>query len=179
MKKSMKFGLAAVVLGIAVASPVYATTVTCDDPLDARLVTLTYDGSGIVCGPSGNTPPSEGDVMLGLGYNFLEKDDGDGDNNNGGLLDISGIAGTFGSFTIDPSVTDAVIVFKFGGGNDTPDWISFIMNGITSADWSVNVQQALSHATLYGTTSVPAPATLALLGLGALGLGFSRRRKQA
>ncbi len=28
-------------------------------------------------------------------------------------------------------------------------------------------------------TNVPVPATLALLGLGALGLGFSRRRKQA
>ncbi|MBW6493840.1 MAG: PEP-CTERM sorting domain-containing protein [Burkholderiaceae bacterium] len=39
---------------------------------------------------------------------------------------------------------------------------------------------AISHVSIFGdVTNVPTPATLALLGLGALGLAFSRRRKQA
>jgi hypothetical protein len=177
-----KRGLAALVLaGAAFAAPAMAASITCPDAGDPdRTVTLTYDGSGVTCGPYGSTPPAEGTVMAGLGYNFLEKDDGAGANNNGGLLDISGLNGTGGSFTVDAGVTDAVLLFKFGSGGVSPDWVSFKLNGITSGSWVVSGRQALSHATLYGERGeVPVPGTLGLLGLGLVGLGFARRKQQA
>jgi hypothetical protein len=177
--KAFKLSLAAGLVSIAAAIPVIAAEISCANVADDRYVTLTYDGAGITCGPAGSTPPPEQEFYTGLGYNFLEKD-GDGgvaDNNDGGLLNVSGFTLTSGTWSVAGTVENALLVFKFGSNLD-PDYISFNLNGILSGTWAVTPVQGggLSHASLYGTTTtVPTPGTLALLGMGLVAFGALRR----
>lgn len=84
----------------------------------------------------------------------------------------------------DP-ITDAEWLFVKDGNNE-PVWYLF---DISSWDGMVDIVLtgfwpnggAISHLSIYGgddTTRVPEPGTLALLGLGLLGLGVNRRNRR-
>ena len=186
LNKILAFG--AVALGaLAMSAAVNAapTSLTCVEGED-RTVTLDYDDADatVSCGLTGSTPPAEGQFFTGLGYTELEKIDFTGNNytDSGTYITyISGLDGTDGEVSLIDGLVDALLVFKFGSGGISPDYISFYVSGNLSALWSVDPdQQALSHVTLYGTppTDVPEPTTLALLGLGLVAVGYRARRRQ-
>nr|WP_129642007.1 PEP-CTERM sorting domain-containing protein [Peristeroidobacter agariperforans] len=96
-----------------------------------------------------------------------------------------------GTFSFDGSLWDSwseiAIGFKFGTGNQADEWFVYMLNPlISSGSWLFSEfdkkgGQGLSHITLYGRSppsEVPEPGTLALLGVGLLGAGIARRRKQ-
>ncbi len=112
-----------------------------------------------------------------------------------------GWAAYFGGLTCDttgdiPYIGDCgtapdYYVLRLGtGGSPTGTNNYFLFQNLDAMDWAfVNLSDfpgvsswnigRVSHISVGNEGSVPEPATLVLLGLGALGLGFSRRRKQA
>jgi PEP-CTERM motif-containing protein len=164
-------------------APAAATPVLCEDVnLNHMLVDSAYVQSCIDAGV-GNIGNGQNDDFLNAG--------------NTGWTDISGSAslvlgqnGSTGTFSFDASLWDdfesLAIGFKFGTGNQPDEWFVYLLQDlVSSGSWEfVNVfgtGGGLSHLTLYAgeerTHEAPEPATLALLGLGLLSLGFTRRKK--
>jgi hypothetical protein len=163
-------------------APAGAVPVLCEDVnLNHMLVDSSYVQSCIDAGV-GNIGNGQNDDFLNAG--------------NTGWTDITGDAsfisftqnGSTGTFSFDSSLWDdngsIALGFKFGTGNQPDEWFVYLLQDlVSSGTWEfVNVfgtGGGLSHITLYGGegTTVPEPATLLLLGLGLLSLGFARRKK--
>jgi hypothetical protein len=180
IKKLLTSG-AAIALAFAFSTSAMGAIIECPEEA-ARQVTLEYSDGTVSCGYYGSTPPSEGSFLTGLGYVQIDKIDGEPWLPSTYITDITfdGSALTSGTISLMAGLENVLLVFKFGSGGISPDWISFwITTGAETwvADWSVDPdRQALSHVTLY--RAVPEPTTVALLGLGLVAVGAFRLRRR-
>jgi hypothetical protein len=90
-------------------------------------------------------------------------------------------------YTGGPAIDCGGCYLAIKDGNSTPGYYFYDLsawNG-TESIWLDNFwpnRGAISHVSIWGgtgTTSVPEPATVALLGIGLLGAGFAKRRRKA
>jgi hypothetical protein len=167
-------------------APAGAVSILCEDPNQNHMLVDSSIVQSCIDAGVGNIGNGQNDDFLNAG--------------NTGWTDITsqftssftqsqGANTTTGTFSFDSSIWNTygeiAIGFKFGTGNQPDEWFVYLLQDlVSSGDWTfVNVfgkGGGLSHLTFYageGTTTVPEPATLTLLGLGLLSLGFVRRKK--
>lgn len=148
-------------------------------------------------GGLGDANESVGDLNDGAyfgssDWTLLDKADNEAGDGDFWTFDPSVPSGqTSGTFSLAAGIWDIysklVVVLKDGGSttNSEIKWSAYLLpNGVYGIyNWSYDNRKELSHITLYGTnggtTKVPEPTALVLLGIGLAGAAVALRRQRA
>lgn len=188
--KNIYLGSSVLALALALSANSYGTMIACnDDPtINYMEMSDTQAASCLASGVGNLNGNASNDLFLtgaGTDYALASKSDGSNPYN----LTYDNDSWSFDSSFWDDH-SDAALGFKFGTGNTPDEWFVFSLKDLVhsgewafyhGSDFSKETGGGLSHVNLYGKEggiSVPEPGTVALLGLGLVGLTLSRRNRR-
>lgn len=176
MKKNMfKHGIA--LAALLASSAAWSIPITTVQSIDTLMSSAALGNSGEA------TEASWVSSILGFSVGFEGKTECEDDC---GWQNVTGTSATdLYAFGLDDS--PSYFLVKTGTGSSTGN-THFLFQNIGALDYAVFSLSQLgfggrvtiskvSHVSEFGSTPVPEPATLGLLGLGVLGLGLGRKRK--
>lgn len=178
--------------GLMMSGSATAAAIICTDPNINHMSMDDSQASACLDSGLGNIQGDNAvqDAFLsgvGSDYSFIEKSEDPSNPTAMYSLEYSDDGDGTGTWMFDGSLWadygTVALGFKFGGGNEPDNWFVYeLVSGVSSGDWAyfANKGDGLSHVNLYGKRSVqvPEPGTLALLGLGIVGLTLARRRNR-
>lgn len=176
--------------GLIMSGTAMAAPILCSDPTinhmsmdDSQASACLDSGYGNIQGDGPND-----DFLNGVGtdYAFIEKSENASNPTSLYSLEYTDDGDGTGTWQFDSSLwasySTIALGFKFGQGAGADSWFVYeLVSGVDSGDWTYlsSKVQGLSHVNLYGknTVRVPEPGTLALLGIGIVGLTLARRKR--
>lgn len=170
-------------LSLLLSGQVAAAAITCDSVDDARYMELTPSEGSASCVGSGSGMPNNESFHEDLGLSEIEKLENAEGSLAGLWFTINGLDATSGSIEFVSNLydeySDIQVAFKYGNKHIEPDWMSYSIDGVLSADWEVTRDKALSNVAIWGKSAaqVPGPGALGLMVIGLIGLFATHRSR--
>ncbi|MBY6072596.1 PEP-CTERM sorting domain-containing protein [Marinobacter salsuginis] len=189
-----KIAAGSILAGLMLSASAHGAMISCNnDPTinymqisDQQVSACLASGVGNINGNPNNLNNSLFISGVGSDYELASKSDGSNPYNISSTSDPN-------TWSFDSSFwndySEGALGFKFGTGNQPDEWFVFSLQSlVSSGEWAFIVGSdvrptggGLSHVNLYGKKgdiTVPEPGTVALFGLGLVGLTIARRRSK-
>ncbi|MET0049185.1 MAG: PEP-CTERM sorting domain-containing protein [Sedimenticola sp.] len=165
--------------GLAISSQASAVALLGQEPDPSRVINTGNGLEWVWAAPCAGEDPSCGGVQLHHGFRFATADEW-----ISSFLNLQGLITAFNIpnstlFNNEGTCSAPEFSTNYDQCNGSDVHLGAVWHAPIGIASALYVNDPAAETFLVRTAAVPAPATLALMGLGLAGIGFARKKKQA